>query len=48
MNNPASTRPMPPSRQGTIKCHTRSPVRSELREKMIMPITPAIAGIDVI
>ena len=47
-NNPASTQPRPPRRQGTVRCHTRSPVWSELREKISMPITPLIAGIMLI
>src|ERR1700683_4321748 len=45
-NIPASTQPAPPKRQGTVKCHTRSPVRSERREKTTMPITPRSAGIE--
>jgi len=44
---PANIRAIPPISSGTTKCHTRSPVRSELCENRIIPRIPASAGTAV-
>src|ERR1700744_5783115 len=41
---PAPSNPAEAIRQGRATCHTRSPVRSELRENKIIPTTPHRLG----
>ena len=44
MVRPVAISPRAATSVGIVTCHTRSPVRSELRETRIMPIAPKAAG----